>query len=367
MSFWETPFYGNTPARWLTAAGVLLATLAIFRPVASLAARRLEAFSRRTQTRLDDLASLLLDRTGAPFLFVAAVWAASYFVKLPARVAGGIHVAAILALLAQAGVWGGAAITFFIRGYRDRQLEADAGAVTTVSAFGFIGKLILWSTLLILALDNLGFEVKALLAGLGVGGIAVALAVQNILGDLFASLSIVLDKPFVIGDFLVVGEHMGTVEQVGIKTTRIRSLSGEQLVFSNADLLKSRIRNYGRMHERRAVFEFGVTYDTPPDVAERIPDMVREALRDHDEVRVDRSHFREFGDSALEFETVYFVSDPAFNTYMDIQQAVNLDLMRRFEDEGIEFAFPTRTVHLEGRAPRGDSHAIQPTPEPSRV
>jgi small-conductance mechanosensitive channel len=367
MNFWETPFYGNTPARWLTAAGVLLATLVIFRLVASVVVRRLEAFSRRTDTRLDDLASLLLDRTGAPFLFVVAVWAASYSVKLPVRLEGGIRVAAVLALLAQAGVWGGAAITFFIRGYRNRQLEVDAEAVTTVSAFGFIGKLILWSTLLILALDNLGFEVKTLLAGLGVGGIAVALAVQNILGDLFASLSIVLDKPFVIGDFLVVGDHMGTVEQVGIKTTRIRSLSGEQLVFSNADLLESRIRNYGRMRERRAVFEFGVTYDTPPDVAERIPDMVRDILRGHDEVRVDRSHFKAFGDSALEFETVYFVSDPAFNTYMDIQQAVNLDLMRRFEDERIEFAFPTRTVRLDGRAPRGEPRTIGPTPEPSRV
>ncbi|HKK08681.1 MAG TPA: mechanosensitive ion channel family protein, partial [Gemmatimonadota bacterium] len=213
------------------------------------------------------------------------------------------------------------------------------------------------------------FQIKTLLAGLGVGGIAVALAVQTILGDLFASLSIVLDKPFVIGDFLAVGEHTGTVEQIGIKTTRIRSLSGEQLVFSNADLLSSRIRNYGRMRERRAVFTVGVTYGTPPGTARRIPDLIREALAEHDEVRVDRCHFKAFGDSALIYETVYYVSDPAYNLYMDIQQEVNLELMRLFAEEGIEFAYPTRTVHLRAeRAGADDPPGTgDPAPEPVRV
>ncbi len=173
--------------------------------------------------------------------------------------------------------------------------------------------------MLLLALDNLGVDVTALVAGLGVGGIAVALAVQSILGDLFASLSIVLDKPFVIGDFIIVGDLLGTVENVGIKTTRVRSLSGEQLIFSNADLLNSRIRNYGRMYERRVVFTVGVTYDTP-----------RHKLEDF----------------SLDFETVYYVQDPAYNLYMDIQQAINLELYQRFADEGIEFAYPTQTLFL---------------------
>jgi len=175
----------------------------------------------------------------------------------------------------------------------------------------------------------------------------VALAVQNILGDLFASLSIVLDKPFAVGDFLIIDEHMGAVENVGLKTTRVRSLSGEQLVFSNADLLKSRIRNFGRMFERRVVFKIGVTYQTPRDKLQRIPAMIREAIQRQDKVRFDRSHFQAYGDYALTFETVYYVLSPDYNQYMDIQQAINLEIHEAFEAEGIEFAYPTQTLFLQ--------------------
>ena len=199
----------------------------------------------------------------------------------------------------------------------------------------------------LVALDTAGIDITALVAGLGVGGIAVALAVQNILGDLFASLSIVLDKPFVIGDFIIVGDMMGTVEHIGMKTTRVRSLSGEQLVFSNTDLLSSRIRNYKRMQERRALFRFGVTYQTSRDLLARIPEVVREVIEGRDETRFDRAHFAGFGDSSLDFEVVYYMLVPDYNAYMDTQQAVNLELVGRFEEIGIDFAYPTRTVFVE--------------------
>jgi len=189
-------------------------------------------------------------------------------------------------------------------------------------------------------------DVTALVAGLGVGGIAVALAVQNILGDLFASFSIVLDRPFVMGDFIIVGDYMGTVEHVGLKTTRIRSLSGEQLVFSNTDLLGSRIRNYKRMAERRVVFSLGVLYQTSPEQLEKIPQMIREIVEAQTPVRFDRAHFKEYGASSLNFEVVYYILDPDYNRYMDIQQAVNLEIYRRFDEEGIEFAYPTQTLYL---------------------
>ena len=169
---------------------------------------------------------------------------------------------------------------------------------------GFVGRIVLWSVVLLMILDNLGVNITALVASLGIGGIAVALAVQNILGDIFASLSIALDRPFAIGDFIVVGDVLGTVEYIGLKTTRIRSLSGEQIVFSNADLLKSRIRNYKRMTERRVVFGFGVVYQTPHDKLERIPAMVREVIEAQPKTRFDRAHFKEYGDSALAFEAV---------------------------------------------------------------
>jgi small-conductance mechanosensitive channel len=200
---------------------------------------------------------------------------------------------------------------------------------------------------LLLILDNLGIDITALVAGLGVGGIAVALAVQNILGDLFASLSIVLDKPFAVGDFIIIDDYLGSVEHVGLKTTRLRSLSGEQLVMSNADLLSSRIRNYGRMYERRIVFSLGVTYQTPRDKLKKIPGIIRDAVEAQDQTRFDRSHFKGYGSFSLDFETVYHVLQPDYNLYMDIQQAVNFAIHERFEAEGIEFAYPTQTLFVE--------------------
>jgi small-conductance mechanosensitive channel len=201
---------------------------------------------------------------------------------------------------------------------------------------------------LLIALDTLGVDITTLIAGLGVGGIAVALAVQNVLGDLFASLAIVLDKPFVVGDFIDTGgEHVGVVENVGLKTTRVRSLSGEELVIANSDLLSSRIRNYKRMSQRRALFEIGVVYGTPSDKLRRIPELIRKAVESRDNTRFDRSHFKSFGDSALVFETVYFMTVPDYNAYMDTQQAINLELYQRFEAEEIEFAYPTQTLFLK--------------------
>jgi small-conductance mechanosensitive channel len=188
--------------------------------------------------------------------------------------------------------------------------------------------------------------VTALMAGLGVGGIAVALAIQSVLGDLFASLSIALDKPFVIGDFVIVGDFMGTVERVGLKTTRIRSLSGEQLVFSNSDLLSSRIRNYKRMEERRVPFVVGVTYQTPAAELEAIPGVVRDIIESTDSTRFDRAHFKGFGDSAYLFEFVYYVLSADYAVFMDIQQAINLGIVRQFAERGIEIAYPTRTLHM---------------------
>ncbi len=217
-----------------------------------------------------------------------------------------------------------------------------------MDVLGFVLRLGVWTIVLLLLLGNLGVQITPLLAGLGVGGIAVALAAQNVLGDLFASLSIVLDKPFAVGDFLIIGDFLGTVEQVGIKTTRLRSLSGEQLVFSNNDLLNSRIRNYGRMYERRVLFSIGVTYQTPSEKLRRIPRIVREAVEAQDRVRFDRSHFKEYGDFALVFETVYYVLAADYNIYMDIQQAINLRIYEQFEAEGIEFAYPTQTVYVPG-------------------
>jgi small-conductance mechanosensitive channel len=224
---------------------------------------------------------------------------------------------------------------------------------------GYAANVAVWTIILVAVLDNLGFDVTTLVTGLGIGGIAIALAVQNILGDIFAALAIVLDKPFVVGDFIVVDDFAGTVEQIGLKTTRLRSLSGEQIIFANAELLKGRIRNYKRLYERRNVFAIDVTYDSPTDVVARIPGMLREIVEAQRPVRFDRSHFSAYTDSALRFETVYFVLDPDYNKHMDIQQAIFLAVLERFRQEGIDFAFPTRViVHKhEGEQPAEEASA----------
>ena len=218
---------------------------------------------------------------------------------------------------------------------------------TALGALGFVAKALIWAIFVLLILQNLGVEITALLAGVSVGGIAVALAVQNVLGDLLGSLSIILDKPFMIGDYIVVGEYSGTVEHVGLKSTHIRSVSGEQLVFSNSDLLNSRIRNYKRMQERRAVFTLGVTYDTPVEKLAAIPQMVEELVEEQEQTRFSRCHFKSFGSFSLDIETVFYMTVPDYDAYMDVQQAINLGLYRGFAREGIEFAFPTQTVHME--------------------
>jgi small-conductance mechanosensitive channel len=246
----------------------------------------------------------------------------------------------------QVALWGNRGIVLWLNDYLKRTRETDAASATTMSVLGFIARVALWSILLLMILDNLGFNITALVASLGIGGIAVALALQNILGDIFASLSIAIDKPFVIGDFIVVDDILGSVEYIGLKTTRLRSLGGEQIVFSNTDLLKSRIRNYKRMYERRVVFGFGVVYQASHEQLKKIPVMAREIIEGLEKTRFDRAHFKEYGESSLNFEVVYFVQDPDYNIYMDIQQSINLSLFERFAREGIGFAYPTRTLYL---------------------
>jgi len=217
----------------------------------------------------------------------------------------------------------------------------------------------LWVIVFITALDKFGVNVTTLVTGLGIGGVAIALAVQNVLGDLFAALSIVFDKPFDVGDSIAVDQMQGTVERIGLKTTRVRSVSGEQIIISNSELLKSRIRNYKRQLDRRVVFTTDVTYGTTPETVARIPGMIREVVSSQQPVRFDRSHFTQYTDSALRIETVYFVLDADYGRYLDIQQMINLELLRRFRAEQIELAFPTRTVVLEG-VPLSPTNSQQP-------
>jgi small-conductance mechanosensitive channel len=347
MEFLQTQIASNTLQTWLIMAAIVIAVLLLAGVLRFILIKQLVRLDKRNEVPLWPILLAVVRRTKWVFLFILALFVGLLFIEMPTSSRKIINTIVIVSLIIQIGLWAAIALKVMIEQYRKKQLEKDPASLTTLNVLNFSGRIILWSIVLLLILDNLGVNITALVAGLGVGGIAVALAIQTILGDLFASLSIVLDKPFVVGDFLIVGDLLGSVEYVGLKTTRLRSLSGEQLIFSNSDLLKSRIRNFGRMYERRVQFDIGVTYQTPREKIVMIPEIIREAVEKLDKTRFDRSHFKEYGDFALIFESVYYVIGADYNLYMDIQQAINLHIHERFEQEGIEFAYPTQTLFIQ--------------------
>lgn len=350
MGFLSLIFWGNSLRVWLLALLTAFAiTIALFL-IKRIFLSRFMPFARKTKNNVDNLVSAVLTRTNMFLLTLLAIYAGALLLSLPEAVQYWLNRVALVVALIQIAIWGEALITHAIQQYQEDHLEESASRVTTLHVVSFVVKLVLFSIIFLLALDNLGIKVTTLIASLGVGSIAVALAVQNILADLFASLSIALDQPFVIGDFIIVGDYLGTVENIGLKTTRVRSLSGEQLIFANNDLLNSRIRNYKRMGERRVLFSFGVIYETPYEKLEKIPAQVKAIIESYSNTRFDRAHFKEFGDSALNFEVVYYVLTADYNEYMDIQQGINLALMKQFEQDGIEFAYPTQTLFLKKEA-----------------
>jgi small-conductance mechanosensitive channel len=346
LDFLDQVVLGSSLLQWMLAVSATVATVLVLWIARGLASRRLAALAPRTDTRVDDVAAELIGRTRVLVLLVAGLFIGSLFLQLPDRVESILSSVLVIVLLVQIGIWGAVLLNVFMDNYRRRALERNPAAAASIGVLAVVARIILWSIVILLSLDNLGIDVTALVAGLGIGGVAVALAVQNILGDLFASLSIMLDKPFTIGDFLIIDDYLGSVEYVGLKTTRIRSLSGEQLIFSNSDLLKSRIRNYGRMYERRVVLKIGVTYETPREKLVRIPGIIREAVEAQDRTRFDRSHFMKYDDYALQFETVFYIGSPDYNIYMDIQQAILFLIHERFEAEQIQFAYPAQRVFL---------------------
>lgn len=336
-------WYGSGVRTWLVALAVAVGLSALLLLLRRLVRTRLERLAARTPNAMDDLVVDLVRRTRTYAIAGLSLAVAAHVLEMPATVERWVDRGWKVVLLAQFGVWGSALIGFWVRRYVGAAAPGQEG-LTRGSAYALsvFGRLLLWLFVAVLALETLGYEPRTLVAGLGIGGIAVALAAQNILGDLFAALAIYLDKPFAVGDAVSVdGQHQGTVEHIGLKTTRVRSVTGEQIVFANAELLKKVLRNYRRQYDRRALFTVDLPLDTAPDVAHRVPEMLREAVEANGTlVRFGRSHLAHITDSALRFETEYRVLDPDHAKFMDVQQAVYLDLLRRFRAEGIAFATP---------------------------
>jgi small-conductance mechanosensitive channel len=357
----ELVYLGHTVRAWVTAAGVAAGVFAVLLMVRRVLVGRLARVAPRTQVRVDDVALAMAQGTRTSFLLVVALAAGGrVLLALPPRVQGAVGIVAQLALYLQGLRWANIAVDFWLaRALRERA-EHDKASVATLNLLGVVARVALWVLLVLLTLDAFGVNVTTLITGLGIAGVAVALAVQNVLGDLLASLSIALDKPFVVGDAIAFDTFNGTVENIGLKTTRLRSISGEQIVVANAELLKARIRNYQRQAERRVQFTLTFPLGTPPAALARVPAIVREVVTAEAQVRFDRSHVSAITDQAVAVETVYMVTSAEYGLHMDIQQRVFLTLLDRLAAADLALAAPPRSVLV-----RGDAGDGAPPPPPT--
>jgi small-conductance mechanosensitive channel len=342
----ERIFYGNTIADWLVAGILGLAVwfgLSLVRRLIAARSKRYSTVHRSTPIRL---LFYLIGNT-KQFLFLAlALYAGQECLTLSPRLQHVVSNVVLMLILLQVGLLAGRSVRFYLE-IKEMERGSDRLFAGSLDVISFVARMLIWSLLILVALDNLGVNITALLAGLGVGGVAVALALQNILGDLFASLSIALDKPFVVGDSLNIDTYTGSVEHIGIKTTRLRSETGEQIILSNADILKSRVRNYGRMTEQRVLTTLRVAYATPTEILAGIPKLLEGIVRGQATARFERCHLRSLGESSLQFELSYFAQQPKLNPVMDLQQTVNFQIIDEFRRLGIEFALPAQRVVLD--------------------
>lgn len=345
MEVLEQVYWGNRVLDYLIAAGTLALGLLIVGIVAFFV-QRFRKHSETTETTADDLLAAFLSKIIVPGLYLTCLYLAFKTLKLAAglnSVLNALQMAVIAFFSARAVIlFAGYGLNLYVK-----KKQGDDSELRSLDAMLNVVKFLVWALALIIFLDNVGFKVTTMLAGLGIGGMAVAFAAQSLLKDFFSYFSILFDRPFKLGDFIIVGDFMGTVEYIGIKTTRIRSLGGEQVIFSNTDLTDSRVRNYKIMEKRRVVFSLGVAYQTPLDQLKEISQLIEKIIKNTPNTAFDRAHFFSYGDFSLNFEIVYYVLSPDYNQYMDIQQAINLAIKEEFEKRRIEFAYPTQTLYVQ--------------------
>ncbi len=338
-------FLGNTVLNYgialLTFLGILLA-LRIFKRIVMV---RLKKWAEKTAGSLDDFAVSLTQNIVLPLAYFGAFYLGITTLTLHSLLRKAIDILGLVLLTVFTARLIIAAITYGFKIYLSRRTTNAALERSFKGMLGLV-RVIIWGLAIVFFLDNLGFKISTVIAGLGIGGVAVALAAQAVLKDLFSYFSIVLDRPFEIGDFIIIGDYLGTIEYIGIKTTRIRSLGGEQLIFSNTDLTDSRVRNYKRMERRRVVFKIGVVYPTKLEQLQEIPVIIKNIINGVKDAAFDRTHFSSYGDFSLNFEIVYYVIGADYNKYMDIQQEINFAIKKEFAKRKIEFAYPTQTVYL---------------------
>jgi len=344
-------YMGNTLWQLTIAASVTVASFFVLLLIRRAIHSRYSKLAATPEREFLELPLQVASRTTALFLLIASAFIGAQGLSLPPAIAKTLSTVFTIAVFWQIGLWATVAVVDALEYKRKASLPADTAVTSSIGIIGFVARATIWSFVLLLTLDNLGIQIKPLLAGLGIGGIAVALAAQNILGDLFASLSITLDRPFVVGDALQVDEFVGTVEYIGVKSTRLRSLSGEQIIMPNANLLSSRVRNNSRRTQRRVVLNISVDQQTPPYLLKRIPGQLRELIESHPMAQFDRSHFAKIGPSSFDFEAVYMVRTADYAQHMDILQDINVRLVELFAEQRVVFATPQRVYHVDQPQP----------------
>ena len=346
----NTILFNNTLEQYLYALGAFIALVILSKGFLMYFLRKFKRIAEKTETDVDDALIDIIKSLKPPFYYFVAFYVATFSLKT-SEFFGKVSEGILLILIVYQVISVSQILVDYILSKNidesDGLDEEELSKKTTLQNISKIVKFVLWAIGILLILSNLGIDITSLVAGLGVGGIAIAFAMQNILADLFSSFAIYFDKPFKVGDFIALGTDKGTVEKIGIKTTRLKTPQGEELIVSNQELTSARIQNFKRMEERRAVFQIGVTYDTSKELVKEIPLMIKTIIESVEGVRFDRAHFKQFGDSALNFEIVFFMKDSEYVLYMDAQQEINLKIMAKFEEKGIEMAFPTQTVFVK--------------------
>lgn len=342
-SFWSTQLLNNTMKDWTIALSIIVVSFLAARICQTIVLKRIQQLAQKTNTTLDDFIIAILRKSVMPFIYILIFYFGAQYLNIPDKLRQIIHTAILAVAVFFIIRIITAIISYSFQQFINKNNENEPGQKQAKGILLII-KIVLWVIGIVFLIDNLGYDITTIVAGLGIGGIAIALAAQAILGDLFSYLVIFFDKPFETGDFIVIGSQSGIVEYVGIKTTRLRTLNGEQLIVSNTDMTNSRVQNFKRMERRRVLFSIGVIYETSAAKLRQIPAIVREIIEGLDSVAFDRAHFSGFGDFSLNFEVVYYILSSDYLQYMESQQTVCLALFERFEKEEIAFAYPTQKV-----------------------
>ena len=342
----QTVVLGNSLIAYLFAIGIFAGMTLVLWFFRTFALKQLKALSLRTKTDLDDMIVSAIEKLGVPFYFIWSVLAALTYLDLPLVlekavavswwIVGGFYLIRVALTV----------VDYALTKATHKAREKDDVDDAIVELLGKLIKGAVWIIALLFLLSNFGVNITGLLAGAGIAGLALAFALQQVLSDIFASFSIYLDKPFRRGDFIIVGTDMGVVEHIGIKSTRMRTLQGQELVISNRELTSVRVNNFKNLERRRVVKEIGVTYDTPTAKLQKIPRIIEKIIDAVEDVDFDRAHFKEFGPSSLDFEYVFFVKKGDYTLFMDAQEQINLSLVKAFRKDKIEFAFPTQTLYV---------------------